>query len=368
MRRLDSLRQRFAFVAVVWAVLVMPALVLSQSGGQTQPPPPSPARPEGFQRVILNGDLSRTFPIRPIGAMVVPEPPFNKGTDAKIALGRQLFFDKSLSIDRTTACATCHDPGRAFTDGRPLAVGVGGKVGRRNSPTLVNRGFGRVHFWDGRESSLEELVLQPIADPAEMGLPLPELRARLDADAAYREAFQAAFAGQVSVDTAGAALAAYLRTIRSGDSSYDRFSGGATDAMSDDAKAGLTIFRGKGRCSFCHREPLFTDEMLWNTGVALRPDNTLADNGGPAMFGAATPGRPQAVGAFKTPTLREVARTAPYMHDGSMATLADVVEFYDKGGRANAKGLFIRPLNLSVEEKRALVAFLESLSGVVTGK
>ena len=367
MRRLDSFRQRFAFVVVVWVVLVMPALVLSQSAGQTQAPPP--VRPPEMQRVVLTSNLGRPFLRKPIAEMVVPEPPFNKGTDAKIALGHRLFFDKDLSIDHTVSCATCHDPDRAFTDGRPQAVGVGGKIGRRNSPTLVNRGFGRVHFWDGRESSLEELVLQPIADPKEMGLPLPDLRARLAADQTYREAFQSAFDGQVSVDTVGAALAAYLRTIRSGDSAYDRFSAGATDAMSDEAKAGFTIFRGKGQCVNCHREPLFTDEMLWNTSVALRPDNTLADDGGSASF--MTFGRTQTppLGAFKTPTLREVARTAPYMHDGSMATLTDVIEFYNQGGRSNAKGLvFIRPLNLSAEEKHALIAFLELLSGVVTGK
>jgi cytochrome c peroxidase len=365
MRRLDSLRQRFALIAVVWAVLVMPALVLSQSAGQTQAPPP--VLP---QRVVITGSLGRPLPARPIAEMVVSEPPFNKATDAKIALGRRLFFDQNLSIDRTVSCSTCHDPNRSFTDARPVAIGVGGQVGRRNSPTLINRGFGRVHFWDGRESSLEELVLQPIADPKEMGLSLPELRARLAADTSYRDAFQSAFDGQVSVDTISAALAAYLRTIRSGDSPYDRFTAGATDAMSDEAKAGFTIFRGKGQCANCHREPLFTDEMLWNTSVALRPDNTLADNGGSPTW--ATFGRPQtppALGAFKTPTLREVARTAPYMHDGSMATLTDVVEFYNQGGRSNAKGLvFIRPLNLSVEEKRALVAFLESLSGVVSSK
>ena len=281
-----------------------------------------------------------------------------------MALGRRLFGDKNLSIDRTVSCATCHDPERAFADGRPLAIGISGKIGRRNSPTLVNRGFGRLHFWDGRESSLEELVLQPIADPTEMGLPLPELRARLEADASYRADFKTVFDNQLSVDTAAAALASYLRTIRSDDSPYDRFAAGATDAMSEDAKAGLTLFRGKARCAICHREPLFTDEQLWNTGVAVKADSTLADEGGFAVTG-----RPRDRGAFKTPTLREVARTAPYMHDGSLATLAEVVDFYDTGGRPHVNKIgFVRPLGLSPEEKRALVAFLESLSGVVSGK
>lgn len=289
-----------------------------------------------------------------------------------MALGRRLFFDKDLSIDRSVSCATCHEPEHAFADRRPLAVGVLGRVGKRNSPTIVNRGFGRLHFWDGRAATLEAQVLLPIADPNEMDMRLEDLVARLGADDSYVAAFEAVFERPMTVDDVGRALGAYLRTVRSGDSPYDRFIDGATDALSAEAQLGLTVFRGKGRCFICHREPTFSDEQFYNTGVAWRAatssgvgeSNPYQDDG---RFGVTSNARDR--GAFKVPTLREVARTAPYMHDGSLATLQDVVEFYDQGGRPNPNLIrIIGPLRLTPAEKGGLVAFLESLSGVVTGK
>jgi len=154
-----------------------------------------------------------------------------------------------------------------------------------------------------------------------------------------------------------------VRTIRSSDAPYDKFMDGTTDALSADAQAGLTLFRGKARCGVCHREPLFTDEIFYNTGVAFR-DGVIQDDGRVKVSG-----NERERGAFKVPTLREVARTAPYMHDGSLATLADVVDFYNQGGRPNVNMIgLIRPLGLTAEEKKSLIAFLESLSGVVAGK
>ena len=292
-------------------------------------------------------------------------PADNPITDAKTALGRRLFFDPMLSTDRTVSCATCHDPDRAFADDKPLAVGVFGRVGKRHSPSLVNRGFGRSHFWDGRAATLEAQVLLPIQDPNEMDLTIEEAITRLSANESYRTEFQAAFDRPISQEDLGRALATYLRTIRSGDSPYDRFAAGEPTALSEGQQAGLRLFRGKARCIICHSEPTFTDEQFQNTGVAWRPEaGTYQDDGRFAVSG-----RERERGNFKTPTLREVARTAPYMHDGSLATLDDVIDFYDRGGRPN-RNLFpvITPLNLTPEEKRALVTFLESLNGTVTGK
>jgi cytochrome c peroxidase len=265
------------------------------------------------------------------------------------------------------SCSTCHKPELAFTDQKPLAVGIFGRVGKRHSPSIVNRGLGASQFWDGRAASLEVLSLMPLRDPNEMDLPPDEAVARLTADASYRAAFQAAFGGPPSTDDLGRALASFVRVVRSENAPYDRFVAGDKASLTDEQQRGLVIFRTRGRCTFCHREPTFTDEQFHNTGVAWKPaaegsGGSYQDDG---QFAVSKVERTR--GSFKTPTLREIARTAPYMHDGSLATLADVVDFYDKGGRPNPN-LFpvIRPLNLTDDDKRALVKFLESLNGEVS--
>jgi len=274
----------------------------------------------------------------PLGLdLYLPVPEANPLTAEKVELGRRLFFDRRLSRDNSIACSSCHDLERAFSDDRPIAVGVFGRQGRRNAPALINRGYGRSFFWDGRVSTLEEQVLKPIQDPNEMDLTLAEATARVG----------------LPPDEISRALASYVRSILSGDSPYDRFVNGDRSALTPEQQLGLQIFRGKGNCTACHVGPNFTDERLHNTGVAWR-DWKLAD-----------PGAGQ--GNFKTPTLREVARTAPYMHDGSLATLKDVIEFYDGGGRSNPNlDPEIRSLRLSPAEKRHLVAFLRAFSGQVT--
>ena len=275
---------------------------------------------------------------RPLGLdLYMPVPESNPFTAEKVALGRQLFADRRLSRDGTIACVSCHDPARAFSDDRPIAIGVFGRSGKRHAPSLINRAWGRSFFWDGRAATLEDQVLKPLEDPLEMDLPI--------ADAATR-------AG-VSMRDLSQALATYVRSILSGDSPYDRFLNGDRRALSPAQQEGLQIFRGKGNCIVCHVGPNLTDERLHNTGVAWR-DGAFLDAGA-------------GNGRFKTPTLREVARTAPYMHDGSFASLADVIEFYDRGGRANP---FIdselRPLQLTSSEKQAVAVFLAALSGTVT--
>ncbi len=275
----------------------------------------------------------------PLGLdLYMPIPGDNPLTAEKIELGRRLFFDRRLSRDNSVACSSCHDPERAFSDGRPVAVGVFDRKGRRNSPALINRGYGRSFFWDGRVATLEEQVLKPIQDANEMDLTLPEAAARVGLPA----------------EEISRALASFVRSILSGGSPFDRFIDGDRAALSAEQQAGLAIFRGKGNCVACHVGPNFSDERLHNTGVAWR-DGRLQDTGAGA-------------GNFKTPTLREVARGAPYMHDGSLATLEEVIEYYDRGGNRNP-GLDpeIHALHLSPAEKQEIVAFLRSFSGTVYG-
>ena len=287
----------------------------------------------------------------PLGLdLYVPVPEENPLTVEKIELGHRLFNDRSLSRDATIACASCHDPERAFSDGRVTAVGVFGRTGRRNAPALINRGYGRAFFWDARIATLEEQVLKPIEDPNEMDSPADEAAARVGL-------------GRVELSQA---LASYVRSILSGDAPYDRFVNGDRRALTAEQQTGLQVFRGKGNCTACHVGPNFSDERLHNTGVAWAGGTGGAGTGFSDDGRAIITGRAEDLGVFKTPTLREVARTSPYMHDGSFATLNAVVDFYSDGGRPNQNlDGEIHPLHLTTVEKQALIAFLESLSGTV---
>ncbi len=281
----------------------------------------------------------------PLGLdLYMPVPEDNPLTEEKITLGRRLFNDRRLSRDRSIACASCHDSKRAFSDGRPVAIGVHGRLGRRSAPALINRGYGRAFFWDGRAASLEQQVLQPIQDPNEMDMTLAEASARVG----------------ISERELSRALASYVRSILSGDAPIDRFANGDRAALTAEQQVGLQVFRGKGNCTACHVGPTFSDERFHNTGIAWR-DGRLHDEGRAAVTTLEADR-----GSFKTPTLREISRTAPYMHDGSVLTLDDVIDYYDRGGNQNP-GLDadLRPLTLTSGEKRALASFLRALSGTV---
>ena len=297
----------------------------------------------------------------PLGLdLYMPGPEDNPLTREKVQLGRKLFSDPILSRDKSLACAGCHEPERAFTDGRAVSEGVSGRKGSRHVPTLVNRGYGVSFFWDGRISSLEEQVLQPIQLPEEMDMTLEEVVARLKQNSDYRQRFREAFGTQINSEGLAKALASYVRTILSGDSGFDHYLNGERDALSEREREGLRIFRGKGNCTACHLGPTLTDENFHNTGIAWR-DGQLLD---PGRFKVT--GKKEDRGAFKTPTLREIPRTAPYMHDGSVATLEEVIEFYSRGGNPNSYlDPELRPLQLTAEEKKTLLAFLRSLSGTV---
>jgi cytochrome c peroxidase len=297
----------------------------------------------------------------PLGLdLYMPVPESNPLSPEKVWLGRRLFFDRRLSRDQSLACADCHDPAKGFTDGKAVSEGAFHRRGTRNVPTLVNRGYGAAFFWDGRISTLEEQVLQPILNPVEMDMTIEEVVTALQHDRHYRAQFRQAFGGEVNQENLARALASYVRGILSGGSPYDHYLNGDQDALSAEAREGLRIFRGKGNCIACHVGPNLTDERFHNTGVAWR-DGKLTD---PGRFGVT--GKDEDRGAFKPPTLREVARTAPYMHDGSLVTLKDVIEYYDRGGNRNPYlDAELRPLDLTPEEKKAIVMFLRSLSGRV---
>lgn len=297
----------------------------------------------------------------PLGLdLYMPVPEANPLTPEKVTLGRRLFFDPILSRDYTVACATCHEPQRAFSDGRPRAIGVGARTTARHAPAILNRGYGRAFFWDGRAASLEQQALQPIENPDEFAHSVSAVVARLDGHSEYPASFKAAFGEPATAENLARALSSYVRTILSGDAPVDRYYAGDAGALSEEQKYGKGVFRGRGNCTACHVGPNFTDEQFHNTGIAFR-DGTSRDEGRFAVTG-----KQEDRGRFKTPTLREVGRTAPYMHDGSLATLDEVVEFYDRGGHANPNlDPELRPLKLTVAEKRALLAFLQSLSGTI---
>jgi cytochrome c peroxidase len=273
----------------------------------------------------------------PLGLdLYMPVPDSNPLDAETIRRGRELFRDRRLSRDRSLSCASCHRPDRGFSDGRPVAVGIAGRTGRRNVPALINRGYGRAFFWDGRTTTLEDTVLRPIAAHNELDLSIDEAAVRVG----------------MTRDDMALALASYVRSILSGDSRFDRFVNGDRRALNAQQQRGLQVFRGKGNCTACHVGPNFTDERLHNTGVAWRTGRLTDDGGG--------------LGAFRTPTLRESARTAPYMHDGSLRRLEDVVDFYERGGHPNPHlDEEIRPIRFTADEKRDLVAFLRTLSGRV---
>lgn len=289
----------------------------------------------------------------PLGLdLYMPVPEDNPITADKIELGWRLFNDRRLSRDTTVACSSCHDPDNAFAKPDVISPGAFGRRGRRNAPALINRGWGRAFFWDGRVATLEEQVLKPIEDPNEMDLSIAEASERV----------------AVSPQTMSRALATYIRSIMSGNAPYDRYVNGDRAALSTEAQAGLRVFRGKGNCTACHVGPNFTDEKLHNTGIAWAGQAGRTETAGSFRDEgrAAISGKPEDRGAFKTPTLREIERSAPYMHDGSLASLDEVVDYYDRGGNRHALlDPEVRPIGLTTLEKQALIAFLRSLTGTM---
>jgi len=310
-------------------------------------------------------------------------------TPDKVALGRSLYFDKRLSVDGTVSCATCHDPANAFSDHSVVGTGVSNRVGTRNTPTILNAMFSERLFWDGRAGSLEEQAKQPMSNLLEMGMNGDDaVVARVAAIPEYRQTFKRVFRDQgTTIDTIVKAIAAYERTQISANSPFDRFLAGYSGAISEAQKRGWELFKGKAKCIECHAfsqsSPFFTDFKFHNTGIVsgdMRPEclddlaTKLTDPPKQAALFAHTKdftelGRylvtkqPPDIGAFKTPTLRDVELTSPYMHNGSQKTLIDVIRFYNRGGNANTHlDVLMHPLNLSEQEMNDLVEFMRALT------
>jgi cytochrome c peroxidase len=303
----------------------------------------------------------------PLGLPPVPIPADNPPTVETIALGRKLFYDPRLSKDNSLSCASCHNPNIGFTDGRAIAQGVGGVIGIRNSPTVLNAAYSPLQFWDGRASSLEAQSAFPIADPVEMNQLHDVSVSKIRKDPAYQAEFARAFGpGPVTLSLIEKSLASFERTLLSGNSPFDQYQyGGNKQALSPPAIQGLAIFKDpkRGNCAVCHtienRYALFTNGTFHNIGAGVNAEGEMDD------LGRFNQTKIQAEkGKFKTPTLRNVALTAPYMHDGSLKTLKDVVDFYAGGGNSNPYlDQDIKPLHLSAQDRADLVAFLESLTG-----
>jgi cytochrome c peroxidase len=297
-------------------------------------------------------------PREPLGLVPVVWPADNPYTPEKAELGRLLYFDPRLSADGTVSCATCHNPKYAFTDGAAVSTGIRGQTGNRSAPTVINRAYSLAQFWDGRAPTLEEQAKGPMANPIEMGNTHYTIVDNLKRIPGYRALFANVFATEdFTIDHVARAITTFERTVMSGNSPYDRYKAGRKNALSPSQVRGMDVFLNKAKCDACHEGVNFTSNSYANLGVGIdKPD--------PDLGRYAVTRDPRDWGVFKTPTLREIAHTAPYMHDGSLKTLEDVVEYYDKGGTPN-KNLDqkIKPLHLTPQDKKDLVAFLNALSG-----
>lgn len=295
-----------------------------------------------------------------------PSPDENPTTIEKSGLGRRLFFDPILSNDGSVSCASCHQPEHGFASPDRLAIGIDGQIGTRNAPSILNRAFGQHFSWDGRDASLEEQALSPLSSKTELGGDLKTVIANIRKDKSYVDAFASIFANDqlespdqyVNTENIAKALACFERTLTSGNSEVDRFRGSEYSALSKSARQGLWLFESRAGCWKCHSGSNFTDEEFHNTGVQFGKSNRDL---GRQIVTEDDAHRFQ----FKTPSLRDVEHTAPYMHDGSSETLRDVVEFYNRGGSPDDPLLDkdMKPLNLTDEQVGFLVDFLKALSG-----
>lgn len=310
---------------------------------------------EESREKFLQLDL-RTLTDHPPGLPEIEE--IDEAGYLRIDLGRQLFFDPLLSSDGSTSCATCHQPEFAFATPDQLPSGVGGRKGRRNAPSLVNRRWSTVQFWDGRAASLEEQALQPIESENELDSSIEEVLEKIQRHPRYSKLFAAIYDEGVTRDNLADAIVSFERVLLSADSPIDRFVAASDEPeLSRSERQGLWIYESKGGCWQCHSGQNYTDEKLHNTGVSWGKE--------PLDLGYfEVTEDEQHKGQFKTPTLRDVALTGPYMHDGSIKTLREVIEFYNRGGTENPHlDSRIKPLDLTEQEMVDLEAFLRALTG-----
>ncbi len=384
-----------------FSVLLFLAAALSAAsaaGGDTDVGPPPALKPGEAPPLPKRGALAEPrssnqvgFPAALTASMIPPASPL---TPAAVALGENLFFDVRLSGDGTVACASCHDPARAFTDGRPVSIGIHGRAGQRNAPTVLNALYNKTQFWDGRVVTLEQQAALPITNPFEMGSSsVADAVSRISGDKDYQAQFMRAFGRGVNEQDLLRAIATYERTLVSFDSPFDRFIAGDAGAISGSAKRGWELFNTKARCNLCHAlsdnkrdVTTFTDNDFHNIGVGIlrhrvgplarQAEHELAQGHPPDVDIAAIESEMSVLGrflitkrqsdiaAFKTPDLRNVLLTGPYFHDGSMQTLWDVVDHYNHGDGLTDPWLDedIQPLAMTEPEIDDLVAFMAALT------
>ncbi|WP_437329931.1 cytochrome-c peroxidase [Sorangium sp. So ce381] len=330
----------------VGGAIGLAALLLAGGCGDDGPAAPGPLPP------LVTDAIPAGFPARTAAARAPAE---NALTEARAQLGKRLFFDKRLSRTGEIACASCHRQEHAFADPVPVSQGVDGRLGQRNAPALVNLAWGESFFWDGRAATLEEQTGKPIENPDEMDLPLAEAVARVAGDDVYVKAFMDAYGGPPGEESLRKALASFVRSIVSADSPYDRHRRGDDTSFGDAERRGEALFlTERAGCFHCHPAGMLTNEGFFNNGTYLE--------GGDVGRQRIT-GRTGDLGKFKVPGLRNIAASAPYMHDGSLATLEEVVDHYDRGGLGHfSTDPQIDELGLSPDEKADLVAFLRSLT------
>lgn len=296
-------------------------------------------------------------PIGPLPPVVIPAS--NPQTQAKVELGKKLYFDPRLSGNNWISCATCHNPALGFADGLPRMLGgPASREGGRNTPTIINTAYNPIQFWDGRAATLEEQALGPIQNPNEMNETLDNVIKKLSRMPDYVKAFKDVFGSGVTADGIAKAIAAFERTIVFANSPFDKYMMGDEHAMSEAAKRGMILFNTKAECIKCHNGPNFTDNEFHN--IAVPADGPLKEDLGRYNVTKQDADK----GAFKTPTLRNITDTAPYMHDGFFPTLFEVVQFYNGGGgRSENKSPDVRALHLTGEEVNDLIEFLKALTG-----
>jgi len=325
----------------------------STTAQQPVPQPPAPAAEPSVQ-------LPPAPPIPPTPPFLptLEDPKENPTTPEKVALGYLLFFDKLLSKDRTMSCESCHHPELAWTEGKAVSPKVGGAPNKRNAPTMLNIGYHTSFYWDGRMPTLE--AVSKAAWTGQLGADPASVATGLNTNATYRAYFIRAFNSPATAENIPMALASFLRALKSGNAPYDKFEKGDKKAVSADAKRGFEVFR-KANCALCHVPPLYTDFQFHNVGVGW-------DFGEKRDHGRMDHTKdPKDDGKFKTPTLRDIAKTAPYFHDGSVKTLDDAIDFMTGGGHKNPNlDEKLKPAKVSKKDKAALKAFLESLTGTAT--
>jgi cytochrome c peroxidase len=304
------------------------------------------------------GEPTANVPKVPLGLPSVPVPADNPMTLEKVELGKMLYFDTRLSRDGKVSCATCHDPKTAWAEHERTSTGIGGQFGERNSPTVINAAYATSQFWDGRAVTLEEQALGPIENPIEMGHKLDVMIADLSKIEEYTERFRKVFGTQITKEGVAQAIAAFERTVLSGNSPYDRFKAGDKTALSAAQQRGLQLF--EENCATCHTPPLFSNYRFYNAGVGM--DKKKPDEGRKAVAK-----KQSDFGKFRVPALREVANTGPYFHDGSVASLEDAVGLMADGGKDNphlsAQLKAVREAQLNRQDYTDLTAFLQGLSG-----